>query len=417
MSVADPPTSATPQQLALMIVPKFAASLSFVGSSMIVSQVLQSKTNRSNPQQRIVLAMSCIDLSVSSVWLATNFMIPPWSTDYYYAIGNQATCSLQGFVVQMSIGGVLYNASLALYYVLVIKLQWQNHQIKKLEPYMHAFPILFGLGTAVTGLALRLYNPASWDCWIAAHPPDCSQSYMHGEDADCLRGDNADIYQWAFFFGPLWLCIILITIAMVTVCMAVRKVETKVQKWRMTPTCTMTTTNNRDPPKMEQTRQIAIQSLLYVGAFYVTWFWPTLARIVQLTSTTIPDWLVTLAGSFIPIQGFFNALVYFRPRYNKCSRQNAEHSRWWVVKTIFRQSLCCCLPTDIRYNRKDGRDIEGVSTTVAECASSSEVEGVSPIVVEGASTSAGHGTNSATSSLKPTMPLPLTILEAKEEEP
>ena len=343
----------TASQVILTIVPKFVAAASLLGSSMIVSQVLQSKKNRSNPQQRIVLMMSCIDLMVSGVWLTTDLLVPSWSTDHYYALGNQATCSFQGFVVQLSISGVLANSSLSIYYVLVIVKGWKTRDILKIEPYLLALPLAFGLGTSIAGLVLDLYNPASWDCWIAASPPGCTQSHEiqnSNEQTDCQRGDYADIYQWAFFFGPLWVSIGIVVFCMLTVVSKVRRVEMRANQWIV---------EGSTQPRMAHTKQIAAQSYLYVGAFLITWFWPTVARIVQLCNTPIPTWMVTLAGCFIPIQGFFNAWVYFRPRFINCSDDHSDKSKWFVMTRIVWVSLCCCFNPD-RYNQLDGNDIEGI---------------------------------------------------------
>jgi hypothetical protein len=353
------------EQLVLTIVPKFSAALSITGSSMIISQVLQSKTNRSNTQQRIVLMMSCTDLMVSGVWLITDLLVPPWSEDYYYALGNQATCSFQGFIVQLSISGVLANASLSIFYVLVIKFGWKMRDVRRFEPYLLALPILFGLGTATAGLALSLYNPASWDCWIAAKPPNCIQSHEiasnSSEQTDCERGDNADVYQWAFFFVPLWLTVLFVSACMITVVLTVRTVEEKAKRWRV---------QNSAQRDLKHSKKIATQSYLYVGAFFVTWLWPTVARIVQLCNVPIPNWLVSLAGCFIPIQGFFNAVVYFRPRFKNCSRKHQDKSKWWIMRRIISVSLFCCLqPKNTRYNQCDGNDIEGDRKTTTTSAS------------------------------------------------
>jgi len=320
---------------------------------MIVSQVLQSKENRGNPQQRIVLMMSCLDLMVSGVWLFTDLLVPDWSEDYYYHLGNQATCSFQGFIVQLSIGGVLTNASLSIYYFLVIVWGWKTRDILKVEPYLLALPLVWGLGTAIAGLVLDLYNPASWDCWIAAYPANCTQSHElknTDEQTDCERGDNADIYQWAFFFGPLWASIGLVMICMFIVVSKVRQVERRTSVWIA-----------ESQRKMAHTKKIAVQSYFYVGAFLITWFWPTAARIVQLCNLEIgiPAWMVTLAGCFIPIQGFFNAVVYFRPRFINCSVDHSDKSKCWVMSRIMWVSLCCCFNAN-RYNHIDGNDIEGI---------------------------------------------------------
>ena len=47
----------------------------------------------------------------------------------------------------------------------------------KAERYMHAVPWCLGLAAAIAQLALKLFNPADWDCWIAPYPADCTSSH------------------------------------------------------------------------------------------------------------------------------------------------------------------------------------------------------------------------------------------------
>ena len=88
---------------------------------------------------------------------------------------------------------------------------------------MHAIPWGLGLTAAITQISLKLYNPADWDCWIAPYPADCTSSHEVNKggtgltETNCIRGDNAHIYQWAFFFAPLWLAIAFCIIAMVLI--------------------------------------------------------------------------------------------------------------------------------------------------------------------------------------------------------
>ena len=196
----------------LAVLPKFTSSLSALGSSMIISQVLMSKKNRANEQQRIVCAMSFIDVIVSTVWFLTNLFIPSEIEEFPWARGNKASCSAQGFIVQFSISSIIYNAALSFYYLLIIKYNYKSQQLRKFEVWIHIAPISFGLITASSALKLDIYHFATWDCWIAP-----TQS---GEGEKLAR-----ILQWAFFFAPLWCAILFATGNMIQVFDNVRRRE------------------------------------------------------------------------------------------------------------------------------------------------------------------------------------------------
>jgi len=324
----------------LTILPKFTSLLSILGASMIISQVLMSKKNRDNMQQRLVCAMSCIDLMVSIVWFTTNLFIPP-DAGFVWPLGNKTTCSIQGFIVQSSISSVLYNASLSLYYLVVINFEWKDRQTQKLEKWMHALPLIFGLITASIPLALNIYNPADWDCWIGPTP--------EGE-----RTKLANALKWAFFYGPLWASIVFASSNMARIYRHVKMRELASSAYRI-----------QGNEQLKQTKAVAWQGSLYVGAFLVTWLFPTIARLIQLCGGTVPPWMVVLAGTFIPFQGFFNAVVYFRLRFIKCKREFSERSKAWVVCRIINLTLCPCFIKN-RYNTIDGNDLEHPNESVME---------------------------------------------------
>jgi hypothetical protein len=64
-----------------------------------------------------------------------------------------------------------------------------------------------------------------------------------------------------------------------------------------------------------KSRKIAVQGLLYVGAFYVTWLFPTISRITELVAGRNYFPIQFLDTLLIPLQGFFNFFIYIRPRY------------------------------------------------------------------------------------------------------
>jgi hypothetical protein len=93
---------------------------------------------------------------------------------------------------------------------------------KNVEPIMHMTAIGFGLATAIAGIPLKLFNNADLWCWIAPLPFDCDESYENGGQTSCIRGDNAFIYRWAFFYAPLWLCMLIVVVLNSSVFLHVR---------------------------------------------------------------------------------------------------------------------------------------------------------------------------------------------------
>lgn len=76
--------------------------------------------------------------------------------------------------------------------------------------------------------------------------------------------------------------------------------------------------NDRRIPLQEEQQQyshahtIAIQGILYVAAFYITWFFPTLQRVLELANVPPYFALQALDTTLLPLQGLFNVLIYLR---------------------------------------------------------------------------------------------------------
>ena len=315
----------------IAILPKISAFLSLMGSTMILISVLRSKKNRQSMQQRIVCAMSFFDFLVSIAWVATGLFVPSSFKEkgFPLAIGNEASCNAQGFIIQLYTASFIYNVSLSLYYTLIIRRNWPMHKMKKLEKCLHIVPVSFGLITAILAVSLNLIGDANWDCWI-------EPQYA--------------AYQWGFFFGPLMLSLGTTCFLLMRVYLHVKTTEKKTAKWRQAGS-------------KSYTKTIMLQNRLYAISFIVAWLLPTIARIIQLfkPSHNIPNWYLVACGTVIPVQGFFNAIVYFRLRYQKYSRQNPD-KRWYLVVTlIIIKTLVPCLIGHVYSD--DGKDIEAAGST------------------------------------------------------
>jgi len=304
------------QQIAVAIAPKFTATLSIFGSGALcylgyLNLRNSSGGNKRTPPtyHRLLIGMSACDLSASTAWFFTTWPIPRGTPGVFGALGTQQTCTAQAFFAQFSLSAVMYNAALAVYYFLVIVREWSGADILRIEPCFHLHAIAWGLGTAVASLALTLFNQVGWDCWISASPLGCKESWKNNGITTCTRGDNGSLYQWAFYYAPLWAVLILVTSLMYSVYWTVKQQEKKMRQYRLGADVT-TATN-----ECNRSRKIANQAMWYVGAFYASWIFPTIFQLVLVTNGNIYFPLLFLTAFSVPIQGFLNLLVYTHPKY------------------------------------------------------------------------------------------------------
>lgn len=231
------------QLKALDIISKIAAAFSLIGSGYIIYDIVwKHKKQRKLTRNRILLALSTVDFC-SSLWV----FIGSWATPDFYrflqpaASGNTQTCTVQGFFLQMGMATPWYNASLALHFLLSMHYGHggQRRRLESMAPLFWILPFIFGLGTAIAGLSLDVfnYNPFLGLCWIAAHPITCDESLNLKVTRNvqnkipCKRGEDAHIYRWAFGYVPLWTAFAFMVVAFVLVFRCVRKHELKMRRW------------------------------------------------------------------------------------------------------------------------------------------------------------------------------------------
>ena len=156
------------QRISLAVLPKTTGFISVLSSSMIAISVLRDKQKITKSYHRLLLGMSLVDVLVS-FWESLSTWPMPQDSSAMFASGNMATCSVQGFFVQVYIVSSFYSVSLAIYYTLVLRYDWSEAQVRKLEPYLHSVPLLWGLGTAIIGIPLKVYNPAGFWWYVVCY--------------------------------------------------------------------------------------------------------------------------------------------------------------------------------------------------------------------------------------------------------
>lgn len=152
---------------------------------------------------------------------------------------------------------------------------------------------------------------------------------MDDPEIECQRGNNAELYRWIFFFAPQWTAVICITFLMVLLILSVRKEEKDVILMKRNEEMRQQLDDgfnddgiNVNRPqfvkeasiKLQRTKQMLHQALLYVGVFYLTWTLPTVGTLIRETDADkpIPFFILAMVNFLVPLQGFWNWLVYRR---------------------------------------------------------------------------------------------------------
>lgn len=282
--------------------------------------------------------MSLMDVIYSIKCFLSTWPIPE-ELPIYLASGTTATCTAAGFFGHGgALASAVYNGTLTAYFVLTIVNGWTQRRIhRRVEVWLHVVPLLIGWSTAIASLPLTLFNPIGWTCWIGPWPPGCS-----GDDDDaCVRGANADIYRWAFFHAILWACFAYVSIAMLLIYLKIRRAEVVSRQYRepednLNIECT-TASQQEKKQKNEYSRRLSrrfgVQACYYVAAFCVTWIFPMAQFVVTQRNGHLYFPLLALTVVFNPLQGFWNAMIYIRPRYLAYRKRSSsrKHRAWQAV--------------------------------------------------------------------------------------
>ena len=457
-----------PKSVALAIAPKFTALLSICGSTGIVVKVLSNERRRKKTMHRLVMGMSICDI-LASIWYFTSTWAIPAGTLSWFGDGEEETifwaggdqdgvsCSFAGYFNQFAVATPLYNSTLAVFYLLVVKYGWRDNKIEKIEWILHTIPVGYAFVTSTFAVAAKLYGMVEWTCWILPFNPT-----IPGDDEDLTPIQSKFRYfQWIFLFGPVWVCIIFISVIFVILYRKMKSLEqimdrypynsafsssikvarvsggsegfsgheksecspsdegqekenqitacenksdieegdssnkadtsqdlsdskkeendensnsvkedADLQEKHAEPTNNTgtspiesspqapednkgdtreswtasiskgftardSTTKSNRPCGREATKskKIAVQGLLYVGAFYITWLFPTISRITDLIGTSY--FAIQFLDTFlIPLQGFFNFCIYIRPRFILYRKHNADVGLFKAILTV-----------------------------------------------------------------------------------
>lgn len=343
---------------AVVIVPKITATLSITGSSLIVRDVLLRKENRRRRLKitttLIVTFMSILDVIYSIVVHFLGTWMIPRETGVWGAAGNQGTCTFQGFISSFLAGATTaLNTTLAVTYVLVVRFGWKDDRLRK--PHMSfvllGVPVLASIGFTIWPLMDQALN---WDggyaCHITAAPLGCSES---GVPYPCERGTPAKIREMRLA-GSIWVmvCFAIIVISTLNLYCTVLQKERATDRYAV----------NESQRNRRHSKRVAMQGIWYAGSFFLTYISYCIIIILQFGNKPIQYWLLIMHAICGPLQGFWNAVVYFRTRFINKNKRNGHN-----VGSSLRQSSLARRAIgvfhSVKVSKKMSSDTPGISAT------------------------------------------------------
>eukprot|EP00591_Stephanopyxis_turris_P014793 CAMPEP_0195539168 /NCGR_PEP_ID=MMETSP0794_2-20130614/49915_1 /TAXON_ID=515487 /ORGANISM="Stephanopyxis turris, Strain CCMP 815" /LENGTH=347 /DNA_ID=CAMNT_0040673189 /DNA_START=110 /DNA_END=1153 /DNA_ORIENTATION=- len=304
--------SLTPAQAkAMSIVPEITVILLVIASMFMIIDVLRSRKKLGSSYHRIIIGMSIC--SLSQVFIAAVHWGVSYETGKNETI-SKPLCIAGRFSLVFYTSVVMYNVTLSVYYFLVVRHNWSKTRIRKIEPWLHIFPI--GYGLAISTIVVIL-----------------AEGEGQFDEGLCFQFIKAGIYAYLI---PIWVAMVVVTVMNLLVYRTVRKQERRSERYQFS-------SHNEERPRQKLSRQAALQGVVYVFPFYITWIPSTIC--VFYLHHTDPGSHEAFAAAltltiFAPLQGFFNFFVYFAPRYIKYRKETPESSFLLVIGRTLRRALC-----------------------------------------------------------------------------
>ncbi|GFH58343.1 hypothetical protein CTEN210_14819 [Chaetoceros tenuissimus] len=296
-------------------IPRVTGSLSIISSGLIIfMMVIDRKWKLTKPNHRILLLMSVFDV-ISSIAHVMSSSPVPRSLGVVGALGNHQTCSIQAFMLQIGTASILYNASLAYYYLMTVCFQVSKHKFAACfyyEKFCHLFSIGYPLATGIAGIVLNVYGYAGQRCFIS--------KVDHPNYVILFKGwITVTVLAWIIFCNS-------------RIVFEMRKNEKEIAKYTKSIDrirAVARVQNRRVTGATCRRREAAKQALLYSCSYFITYVFVWIRFLMRPPDGNKflePPIVQILMRTFFPMQGFFNLLVYARPELRRIRNRNPNMS-------------------------------------------------------------------------------------------
>ena len=153
------------QMVTEAIIPKFSSLLSIFGSALIITEVILDHKQgqmRDGATSRILLSLGIADIFFSFAYLLGTIPAPSDLVYIWGNVGNTATCTFQGFILQLGwVSSPLFSIMLAFFFLLRVKYRWTDSRLRRIEPWVHGSIWIFAIFSAILPIPFEMYNN-SW---------------------------------------------------------------------------------------------------------------------------------------------------------------------------------------------------------------------------------------------------------------
>jgi len=175
------------QYLSFIITVGTSSTMSMIGSYYVLR--LASR-NLTLVYHRIISCISVLDIILSASNIVHLMLVPADRTSNPFAFGNEVTCSMMGFILNVVLVMIsFYSAFLAINFLLQVRYRWSNQDVATyIEPFFHIVTVGMSLPLPCLALHWHMMNPEilSGLCLMIEYPNGCD----YDEDVECISGGD-----------------------------------------------------------------------------------------------------------------------------------------------------------------------------------------------------------------------------------
>ncbi|CAB9519836.1 unknown protein [Seminavis robusta] len=244
---------------------------------------------------RIVFGLSTMDLIMTIATITMPYTIRS-DIGLLFAVGNVRTCEAAGFLWQTWLGSTIYNSVLSVYFLFTVQYGWREQQMsKKMEPWCHILAIVIPLIFAIAGLAIQGFNPVP---------------YTFAEALGLIH------------LGVLGIAAIIGIGSTFRVYWSVRQQTLRNQLYAAS--------GAPSESQLNRIKAVRNQALCYTAAFLVS----LSSAFFALYDDPTVVWPLVILYILFPLQGFWNWMIYTRPRLVRWKDAHPDNSWFWAYRQV-----------------------------------------------------------------------------------
>jgi hypothetical protein len=313
------------------------ALISFVASTTIAFVILKVPHGLSSSYRRILLCMSIADVMQDLSIILGPFVAPQDTPDAFLAIGNTASCTAQGFLLNVASATTpMYTFGLSFYFLMRVKYGMSREDYAAdVEWKWHTVTLFWNLVGNLYAIFTKSINAtrAGSLCTIESLPLYCSMDpELYGE---CIRGEISLRISAIVLYIPglVSFCGMSISLGILTWHVFVQESKKQSQealqeeeehenedpyltlqekmKSIVYPCCERK--NNLSPARIYR-KEMLTQSCLYIFGYLFTYTFLLTDVFFNIAGRPCPDWSHMAISMTWPLGGFINILIYTRPK-------------------------------------------------------------------------------------------------------